>query len=152
MRYRVVAVGKVKRGFVRDGCERYAQLLGSLTQFELIEVRDHSALGPTEARRRHDKELLAAADGVLVALDERGTLADTATLARRIEQFDGRGDSRLTLLIGGPDGHGEELRATVHQSWSLSPLTFPHELARLILLEQLYRVEALRVGHPYHRE
>lgn len=152
MRYRVVAVGKVKRGFVRDGCERYAQLLRSLSQFELVEVRDHSPLGPVQARRRHDKELLAAADGLLVALDEHGTLADTAVLAKRIEQFEGRGDSRLTLFIGGPDGHGEELLASVHQTWSLSPLTFPHELARLILLEQLYRVESLRAGHPYHRE
>lgn len=148
----MVAVGKVKRGFVRDGCDRYTQLLGSLAQFELVEVRDHSALGPVEARRRHDKEMLAASDGLLVALDERGTLADTATLARRIEQFDVRGDSRLTLFIGGPDGHGDELLAAVHQTWSLSPLTFPHELARLILLEQLYRVEALRSGHPYHRD
>jgi 23S rRNA (pseudouridine1915-N3)-methyltransferase len=151
VRYRVVAVGKVKRGFVRDGCDRYIQLLSSLTQFELVEVRDHSGLGPTEARRRHDTEMLAAAEGVLVALDERGTLVDTATLAKRIEQFDVRGDSRMTLFIGGPDGHGEELHAAVHQTWSLSPLTFPHELARLILLEQLYRVESLRAGHPYHR-
>lgn len=152
MRYRVVAVGKVKRGFVREGCDRYARLLGSLAHFELVEVRDHSALGTVEAQRRHDRALLAAAEGVVVALDERGTLADTATLAKRIEQFDGRGDSRLTLLVGGPDGHGEELRAAVHHVWSLSPLTFPHDLARLILLEQLYRVEALRAGQPYHRE
>lgn len=152
MRYRVVAVGKVKRGFVRDGCDRYAQLLGSLTQLELLEVRDHSALGPAAARRRHDHEMLALADGLLVALDERGTLADTAALAERIDQFDVRGDSRLTLFIGGPDGHGADLLAAVHQSWSLSPLTFPHDLARLILLEQLYRVEALRAGHPYHRQ
>lgn len=152
MRYRVAAVGKVKRGFVRDGCERYAHLLSGLTQFELVEVRDNSALGPAEARRRHDTDLLAAGGGLLVALDERGTLSDTAALAKRIEQFDGRGDSRLTLFIGGPDGHGEELLTVVHQIWSLSPLTFPHELARLILLEQLYRVESLRAGHPYHRE
>ena len=152
MRYRVVAVGKVKRGFVRDGCERYAGLLGALTQFELTEVRDHSALGAVEARKRHAKEMLAEAAGVLVALDERGTLADTASLAKRVTQLDDRGDSRLTLFIGGPDGHSEELLAAVHQTWSLSPLTFPHDLARLILLEQLYRVESLRAGHPYHRE
>lgn len=152
MRYRVVAVGKLKRGFVRDGCERYARLLGQLSQFELVEVRDHSAAGAAEARRRHDAEILAASDGLVVALDERGTLSDTATLAKRIEQFEVRGDSRLTLCIGGPDGHGEELLAAAHQTWSLSPLTFPHELARLVLLEQLYRVETLRSGHPYHRE
>jgi len=151
MRYRVVAVGALKRGFVRDGCERYARLLGQLAQFELVEVRDHSAAGPSEARARHDAEMLAAGDGILVALDERGVLADTAALAKRIDQFELKGDSRLTLFIGGPDGHGEELAAAVHQTWSLSPLTFPHELARLILLEQLYRVETLRSGHPYHR-
>lgn len=152
MRYRVVAVGALKRGFVRDGCERYARLLGQVTQCEVIEVRDHSALGPDEARRRHDAAMLALGDGLLVALDERGALADTAALAKRIEQFDLRGDSRVTLFVGGPDGHGEELLASVHQTWSLSPLTFPHELARLILLEQLYRVETFRAGHPYHRE
>lgn len=151
MRYRVVAVGKVKHGFVLDGCQRYVRLLGSLAECEVVEVRDRSALGPDEARRRHDRDLLDAGEGVLVALDERGTAADTEALAKRIEQFDARGDSRMTLFIGGPDGHGEALLAAVHQTWSLSPLTFPHDLARLILLEQLYRVEAIRSGHPYHR-
>lgn len=151
MRYRVVAVGKLKRGFLQEGCARYEKLLSSLSQVEVVEVRDHSAAGPAEARRRHAEASLAAADGHVVLLDEAGTAHTTASLASFVSALEGRGVSRLSLLIGGPDGHGPEAREAADDSLSLSPLTFPHELARLVLLEQLYRVESLRAGHPYHR-
>lgn len=151
MRYRLVAVGKVKRGFLRDGCERYAKLLSSLTRYEEVELRDHSAAGPAEAMARHASESLAAADGHVVLVDEGGERHTTESLAAFVTSLEGRGVSRMSLLIGGPDGHAEELRAAANASLSLSPLTFPHELARMVLIEQLYRVEALRAGHPYHR-
>lgn len=146
-----MAVGRLKRGFFQEGCERYAGLLRALAPIEIIEVRDHSAGGPAEARRRHEREALAAADGHLMLVDERGTEHTTASLAQRIGDLEVAGNSRITLFIGGPDGHGDELRSAVNSTLSLSPLTLPHELARLVLLEQLYRVESLRAGHPYHR-
>lgn len=151
MRYLVIAVGKLKRGFFREGCERYAKLLSSLTQLDVVEVKDHSSLGAEEARFRHARDSLAAADGHLVMVDETGGRHTTLGLAGDIAMLEQRGISRMSFFIGGPDGHADELRVKADMSLSLSELTFPHELARLVLLEQLYRVESLRVGHPYHR-
>ena len=69
-----------------------------------------------------------------------------------MEQLELNGGSRVSLLIGGANGHDEQLLAAVDESWSLGPLTLPHYLARLVLVEQLYRVETVRAGHPYHRD
>ncbi|HZJ09247.1 MAG TPA: 23S rRNA (pseudouridine(1915)-N(3))-methyltransferase RlmH [Trueperaceae bacterium] len=151
MRYRLIAVGRLKRGFFEQGCDRYVKLLSALTQLEVVEVRDHSSAGVAEARERHARESLAAADGHLVLVDEAGSSHTTVGLAATVSELEQRGVSRMTFLVGGPDGHSDELRAAANMSLSLSPFTFPHELARLVLLEQLYRIEALRSGHPYHR-
>lgn len=151
MRYRLVAVGSLKRGPLAGAAERYERLLAALAPLEVIEVKDSSSLGAEAARSRHGIESLRHADGHLLALDERGDQLTTAQLAERVTRLELSGVSRLTLFLGGPDGHGPELRAAVHGSLALSRLTLPHDLARVVLLEQLYRVEALRAGHPYHR-
>lgn len=152
MRYRLVAVGALKRGPLAAAAERYARLLRGLAQLEVFEVKDRSALGPEGARSRHAVDSLRHADGHLLLLDERGEHLSTAQLAGRVAELERAGTSRVTLFIGGPDGHGPELRAAAHGSLALSRLTLPHDLARVVLLEQLYRVEALRSGHPYHRD
>lgn len=151
MRFRVVAVGKLKAPFYRDGCQHYLSRLRALAPCELIEVRE--GRGEVEAvKRAEGAALLAAADGHVVALDEGGKSFTTRQLAERVSALELGGESRLTLLIGGAEGHDDELKRAVAERWSLSALTFPHDLARLVLLEQLYRVETVRAGHPYHRD
>ncbi len=151
MRYRVVCVGKVRSPFAKDGSKRYLDLLGRLAPSELIEVRESRA-GEVERRRAEDAErLLAAADGYVVALDERGATHSSRGLADLIGRLETSGVSRISVLIGGADGHAAELRTRADDSWRLSDLTLPHELALLVLLEQLYRAETIRAGHPYHR-
>ena len=152
MRYRIIAVGKLRRGFYREGCQRYLELLSGLAKVELIETREPAHGAGERGGPRLAAELLAAADGHKVALDERGISLSTRLLALRVSALEQLGASRISLLIGGPDGHHDGLLSAVDESWSLSPLTFSHELARLVLLEQLYRGEALRAGHPYHRD
>ncbi len=90
-------------------------------------------------------------DDYLVALDEHGKSLTTLQLARWLgeRQQDGR---NLTFVIGGPDGHGPGLLAKANLRWSLSPLTFPHAMVRVILAEQLYRAHSVLQNHPYHRE
>jgi 23S rRNA (pseudouridine1915-N3)-methyltransferase len=90
-------------------------------------------------------------DDYLVALDERGKSLTTLQLAKWLgaRQQDGR---NLTFVIGGPDGHGPGLLAKANLRWSLSPLTFPHAMVRVILAEQLYRAHSVLQNHPYHRE
>ena len=151
MRYRVVAVGAMKRGPLASAAERYATLLRGLGQLEVVEIRDRGSGGTDASKARNDVELLAHADGNVVALDERGELPTSEELAARISALETAGTSRITLLIGGPDGHGPDVRRACHWTLALSRLTLPHDLARVVLLEQLYRVESIRAGHPYHR-
>ena len=152
MRYRVVAVGPLKRGFFAEGCSHYLERLRAVRRVELIEVRAARGVEPEVGRRREGAALLKRAEGHLVALDERGQSWRSIDLARHLAGLELRGINLISLLIGGAEGHPSDLLKRADDRWSLSPLTLPHELARLVLLEQLYRAEAIRAGHPYHRE
>ena len=88
---------------------------------------------------------------VTVALDERGTLITTAELAKRIERWR-TGGRDVAFLVGGADGLAEGLKLGAQFRWSLTPLTLPHGLARVVLAEQLYRAVSILHNHPYHRE
>lgn len=118
---------------------------------DVIEVKAGKVRDATSARAKEADALRARADGYRVALDERGRRFDTAGLARHVSDLEQRGVSRITLMMGGAEGLDEALRTEVDDTWRLSDLTLAHDVARLVLLEQLYRVESLRAGHPYHR-
>ena len=152
MRYRLIAIGRLKRGFFAAGCQHYVERLRPLARLEVIELKEARARDADAVREVESAALLAAAQGRTVTLDERGTAFDTRALAAHLDALEVRGTSQLSLLVGGAEGHAPWLRERVEEAWSLSPLTLPHELARLVLLEQLYRVETLRAGHPYHRD
>lgn len=152
MRYRIVAVGDPPRGFLRTGCAHYADRLGRLAPIEVVEVREGRGADADAVRAREAEALNARAEGRIVALDERGTSWTTRKLAARVAELELRGTSRLSLLIGGAEGLDPALRAAADERWRLSDLTLPHDLARLVLLEQLYRIETIRAGHPYHRD
>lgn len=150
MKYRIVAVGKLKRGFLAAGCTHFLERLGPYAKTEVLELKE--GRGSTQqVVEQEGTALLGAASGYLIALDERGTQHTSASWAARIGELETRSVGQLSFLLGGANGHGEALRGRVDELWSLSKLTLPHELARLVLLEQLYRAETLRAGHPYHR-
>ncbi len=152
MRYRIVAVGSPPRGFLRSGCTHYADRLGRLAPIEIVEVREGRGGDANAIRAREADALTGRSDGRIVALDERGTSWTTHALARHVAELELRGTSRLSLLIGGAEGLDPAVRAAADERWRLSDLTLPHDLARLVLLEQLYRIETIRAGHPYHRD
>ncbi len=140
MRYHLIAAGKLKRDFYREGCAYFLTRLRPYAEVRVSEVK--------EGR----EEVALPADGYLICLDERGEKFGSSTLAAHVSGLETRSISRLTLLIGGADGLSEALKARAAELWSLSDFTLPHELARLVLLEQLYRLETIRAGHPYHRD
>lgn len=149
MRYQIVAIGRLKRGFFQSGCAHYQKRLEAHAKISLQELKEGRS---AEAQQAESQALLNAAEGHLIALDETGKTFASRPLAEHIGALETRGISRLSLLIGGADGHHASLLSQVAERWSLSPLTLPHELARLVLLEQLYRAETIRAGHPYHRD
>lgn len=98
-----------------------------------------------------EKILKAALPGAeLIALDERGSLHDTLYWSRALTQWQQQGRD-VAMIIGGPDGLAPAVLEAAHQRWSLSPLTFPHPLVRVLVAEQWYRAWSASVGHPYHR-
>jgi 23S rRNA (pseudouridine1915-N3)-methyltransferase len=155
MRVRVIAVGMRPPGWVRTACEDYITRLRSKLPVELIEIGTGARRGgaPARAVAAEGQRVLAALrrEEYVVSLDERGSELSTRELAAWLGKRMQEGQD-LAFLIGGPDGHAPEVRSRSNMSLSLSRLTLPHALARVLLLEQLYRAQSLLANHPYHRD
>ena len=146
MRVRILAVGTRMPEWVTTAYEDYTRRMRKDMRIDLEEI----PVG--RAKADEEKRLLdRIGDDYLVALDERGKSLTTLQLARWLaeRQQDGRD---LTFVIGGPDGLGPALLVKAGLRWSLSALTFPHAMVRVILAEQLYRAHSVLQNHPYHRE
>ena len=140
-RCRIIAVGKVRKGWVQEGVALYLKRLQGL---QVVELKDSTPEKEAEAIRS-----TLRTDEWPVMLMEQGTPLASIPFAQRLERL---GNERLAFVIGGADGLTDELKAAARWQLSLSPMTFPHELARLLLLEQLFRAQAILQGSPYHRE
>ena len=152
MRFRLLAVGARQPGWVLDGCDEYARRLPGLSVEELPPGRRTRGGDPAQALEDEGRRLLARIPDAhhVVALDVGGHEYDTPGLARRLEHWLTLG-TPVDFLIGGPDGLSGACRARAAELWSLSRLTLPHGLARVLSVEALYRAWSLRQGHPYHR-
>lgn len=148
MKIRLVSVGRDKE-FTAAGTEEYAKRLRRFVPLDLVELP--AASGP-KAKEREAERMLAqhAPRAELWALDERGTQLTSVELSRRIARLR---DSALdlTICIGGDEGLGPAVPEAAAFSWSLSRLTLPHRLARVVALEQLYRAFEILRGGPYHK-
>lgn len=147
MKIRILAAGKPSLAWARSAIGDYHKRLVRLGRYDVEFVK---AGEPDKV----SADLLARSTGCFrIALDERGKMLGTRQLARRIEVLEQRGDIKTAaFLIGAADGHSEELRSQADLMLSLSTLTLQHELALVVLLEQLYRVADIRRGGPYHRD
>lgn len=152
MRFRVLAVGSRQPAWVDQGFEDYRRRLPGLTLVELP-VASRARSQPVElARDAEGQRLLGriAPGAHVVALEVEGLSLDTTALSKRMEAWLSLGQS-VDFLIGGPDGLSDACRERAAEGWSLSPLTLPHGLARVVLAEALYRAWSVLHGHPYHR-
>jgi 23S rRNA (pseudouridine1915-N3)-methyltransferase len=153
MRIRVLSVGRDRSGLYAPAVEEYARRIARYGKFALEEVPEaRRAAGTPKARDEEAASLLArvAARDRVVALDERGRAATSEELARRLGGWlrDGRD---VVLVVGGSDGLGQAVRERADEALSLSRMTLAHRLARLVLLEQLYRAFTILRGEPYHK-
>lgn len=156
MKIKLIAVGTKMPSWVENGFSTYAQRLPKDCCLELIEIPVAKRSKNQLADKWKEKEgqlILKAIDATdwVVALDVDGQNWTTAKLAKQIINWQGNG-SNVALLVGGPDGLSADCLVRAQQKWSLSALTFPHPMVRVILSEAIYRAWSVTVNHPYHRE
>ena len=156
MRITVVAVGTRMPGWVVTGIDTYRKRLPPHIKLEIAEISPgvRAARAPVAAAMEKEAEQLlkraARADRV-IALDERGKQWRSTGLAERMRGWQDEA-ADVAMLIGGADGLTDECRNRADAVWSLSQLTLPHALVRVVLAEQIYRASTILQGHPYHRE
>jgi 23S rRNA (pseudouridine1915-N3)-methyltransferase len=156
MRVRLIAVGSRMPKWVREAYEDYITRLGSGLKVTLTEIEPgprSASRPPQKAMETEAQRLLAALrkDDYVIALDERGAEMTTRELAAWLKGRMQEGRD-LAFLVGGPDGFAPEVLSRSDFKWSLSRLTFPHALVRVVLAEQLYRAHGVLANHPYHRD
>ena len=155
----VLCVGKLKEKFYIDACAEYQKRLTRHCKLELIELPEER-LGddpsPAEIAAALDKEAAVIEDrlprgGAVVALCIEGRALSSPQLADALSRYASRGISQVTFLIGGSFGLAERVKARSDLRLSMSPMTFPHHLARVMLLEQIYRAYQIQSGTRYHK-
>ena len=155
MRISLLAVGTRLPAWIGDGFETYRKRLPGHIRLELVEIPGGARSGRDSARNARAEEsarILRRVDGsdLLIALDERGREWSTTELAGELEKWLAE-SPRVALAVGGADGLDEACRDRAQRLWSLSRLTLPHGMVRVLVAEQLYRAWTLLAGHPYHR-
>ncbi|MEP3856741.1 MAG: 23S rRNA (pseudouridine(1915)-N(3))-methyltransferase RlmH [Porticoccus sp.] len=155
MRLRILAIGTKMPDWVESGCNEYLKRLPPELRIEVVEL----PLGKRGKGADIQRAILREGEAMLKAIGERdqvialevqGKSWSTGDLAVNLQHWQGSGDN-VSLLVGGPDGLAPACLARADSRWSLSPLTLPHPLVRVLLAEQLYRAWSINAGHPYHR-
>jgi 23S rRNA (pseudouridine1915-N3)-methyltransferase len=152
MKSSIIAIGRWKRGPERDLFEHYAKRLSP--PLELRELEERKKI-PLDQLKNKEAELLLSAipkGARVVVLDGCGKALSSVALAKRIGDWRDTGTRQIAWLIGGADGHGKTVLQAADLSLSLGHQTWPHLLVRAMLAEQLFRVQSILSGHPYHRE
>ena len=159
MRITVIAVGKIKEKFYRDAVAEYARRLAKYCRFEIIEVEDEKT--PDKAGEMLEERIKAREaerilkyvkpDAHVISLEIQGRRMDSATFASAIDRLGTYGKSHIQFIIGGSLGLHESVTARADGHISFSDMTFPHQLMRVILAEQIYRAYRIINGEPYHK-
>ncbi len=159
MRFSLICVGRMKAGADKDLFDRYldrARKTGrglGVTDVSLTELPESRGQRPEDRKAEEAKAMLQtlAPGAKLVALDENGKNLTSPSFAQRLESWKNDGAPDIVFAIGGPDGHGQELLARADLKLALGAMTWPHQIARILLSEQIYRAMTIQSGHPYHR-
>lgn len=155
----IVTVGKLKEKYLKQGIEEYLKRLGSYAKVEVIEVPDEKApeeLSETEmiqVKQKEGERILAkiGLDTYVIALAINGKLKSSEELADTLDKLATYGKSKIAFVIGGSLGLSDEVLKRADEQLSFSKMTFPHQLMRLILVEQIYRAFRINRGEPYHK-
>jgi len=156
LKVKICAIGSKMPAWVTEGCQVYLDRMPREFQVSVNAValvKRHKNVGAAQLKIQEGKSLLEkiSPQDVVVAMEEKGDAWSTRELANKLNDWR-HGGRDVALLVGGPDGLADSCRQRANAQWSLSPLTLPHALVRIIIAEQLYRAWSVLQGHPYHRE
>ena len=151
----LVAVGTRPSPWVVQGIEQYSSRMKRDCRFEILEIKtsDRKKKLPVAIHQKDEAKLIGIhlnSGARVIAMDHRGKIWSTGQLARKVEAWSQQ-TNHLQFVIGGPDGLADVILNRADEVWSLSNLTFPHFLVRVLLAEQVYRALMLNTNHPYHR-
>ncbi|MBL1142069.1 MAG: 23S rRNA (pseudouridine(1915)-N(3))-methyltransferase RlmH [Proteobacteria bacterium] len=156
MQIDLIAVGKRMPTWIESGFKEYAKRLPKSINFKLIEInpairsKNNSADNYKQKEEENIKATLSP-DSLIIALDEHGKSVNSQSLANQLQIWNDE-NRHISLIIGGADGLSETIKNKANQLWSLSEMTLPHGLARVMIVEQIYRAWTITQNHPYHRE
>jgi 23S rRNA (pseudouridine1915-N3)-methyltransferase len=159
MRLIVISIGRLKQGPERELAERYRDRfddIGRKLGFRGLEIHEIPESRARDAATRINEEAAAISalvpdKSVIVALDERGSSVDSATFARHLARWRDESVANNVFIIGGADGLSPDLRRKAKLNIAFGSATWPHQMVRVMLLEQIYRAATILAGHPYHR-
>ena len=153
MKIRVLWLGKTRHASISSLCQEYLQRARRLGPCELVVLKENTISGRTALSRDEEKLILAeiGESSCAVLLDVGGRELDSHAFLKELAKQRDSGTRRMDFFLAGPWGWSEAVRSAAHQRWTLSRLTMPHELARVVFLEQLYRALAKMQGIPYDK-
>lgn len=152
MKINIVAVGKIKEKFFTDGIAEYIKRLSKFCDFKIIEVNEATNYkNLTEKSEIEGELLLSKAKGYIVALDGKGKLLTSEDIAGLIKENMVSGISEISFIIGGSNGLSKKVLDNAKSVISFGKITFPHQLFRVVLTEQIYRAFTIINGMPYHK-
>jgi 23S rRNA (pseudouridine1915-N3)-methyltransferase len=152
MKHLLLLLGKTRENFIAEGVAEYAARLQHYTDFAVVTLKEKGRGRGGGSGREGEQLLQAVPPGAfLVVLDPRGRQFSSEAFATEISGWEQRGLRQICYLIGGPEGHGANVVAAADLLLSLSPMTFTHDMSRLLLVEQLYRGYTIKAGEQYHK-
>ncbi len=156
MKIKTIFVGKLQDRYLKEGIETYRDRISRYSQIELVEVEDEAVTAKADQGKIKGIEAeriikRVSPDSLLVALDEKGKGLSSEGLAGFIQKAMDSGIKEISFVVGGSLGLGEKVRERADLILSLSPMTFTHQMVRVILLEQIYRAFTIIKGEPYHK-
>ncbi|GAA0437287.1 23S rRNA (pseudouridine(1915)-N(3))-methyltransferase RlmH [Lentibacillus halophilus] len=159
MKIDIVAVGKLKEKYLQQGIEEYLKRLSPYTKVHIAEVADEKApdnmsdANMQEVKRKEGERILShiSKDSYVITLEINGKMLTSETFADKLDKLATYGKSKITFVIGGSVGISEDVQKRSDMALSFSKMTFPHQMFRMILLEQVYRAFRIMRGEPYHK-
>ncbi len=156
MQIDLIAVGKRMPAWIETAFKEYSKRLPKNINFRLIEITpvNRSKNNSTDNYKQKEQKKIEAAfspGNIIIALDEKGKSISSQTLANQLQTWINK-QQHISLIIGGADGLSESFKKKANQIWSLSAMTLPHGLVRVMVVEQIYRAWTITQNHPYHRK